>query len=35
MSKQNNRSADAAAQKMLDHAAETGVETIWDRWEAM
>ena len=35
MSKQNNRSADAAARKMLDRAAETGVETIWDRWEAM
>ena len=35
MSKQNNRSADAAAQKMLDRAAETGVEIAWDRWEAM
>ena len=35
MSKQNNRSADAAAQKMLDLAAETGVEIAWDRWEAM
>ncbi|MCL5104859.1 MAG: anaerobic carbon-monoxide dehydrogenase catalytic subunit [Armatimonadetes bacterium] len=35
MSEQSKRTADAAAQQMLDRAAKDGVQTSWDRWDAM
>ena len=35
MRKQNERTADAAAQRMLDRAEEAGIQTTWDRWDAM
>jgi len=35
MAKQKNRSVDAAAQQMLSCAAEVGIQTSWDRWDAM
>ena len=35
MGKERQRTADPAAQQMLDHAAQLGIGTSWDRWEAM
>ena len=35
MDKQKKRTVDAAAQQMLDHAAEADIKTAWDRWDAM
>ncbi|MHB9036908.1 MAG: anaerobic carbon-monoxide dehydrogenase catalytic subunit [Armatimonadota bacterium] len=35
MREQSKRTADAAAQQMLDRAAKDGVQTSWDRWDAM
>ena len=36
MAEENHkRTIDAAAQEMIDCAAESGIETSWDRWEAM
>lgn len=35
MPDRKQRTYDAAAQQMLDCAAEAGIETSWDRWDAM
>ena len=35
MAEQKKRTVDPAAEQMLDLAAEEGIQTTWDRWEAM
>jgi len=35
MGEKRRRTADAAAQHMVNHAQEMGIETSWDRWDAM
>lgn len=35
MPEKSKRTSDAASQQMLDRAAKDGVQTSWDRWDAM